>query len=897
MSCFRLETSLTCVFLMTKGNFGGTFGGKFSEYDWKELFEDNIGWQVGPLSDLSVWNSKWVDGDYPLPAHPSLLYGSPSISGLKIRNLIDPGLGWNTDMIYAFFSPLSAIKILAIPLTQSTKEDSIFWNLSTHGGYTVKSGYFKIISSIWQESATAKDKSRVSLDSSNFFKKLLWRLPGAKSWIILIWKILTGSMAVGSEFERRGIGIYGFCRLCNDQIMESSAHLFRDCPFARRMWAGSNLGIKTDLDGELDIREWIINWIRFLSKSEEKDFKILSFLSTIWSIWITRNNAVFRDLWGMDNAIFFYENIFAAALSSCANKKELSNVKRSLCYITVLEEEKITRGVVFNLIGSSSECQMDRLFVDAAWNTSLASGFGWVLKRFAGPQISNFRGHVFSQSSEQAEIKAIMEGMRWAVSNGFFHSLTTMAEEAILGYLEKNDQIPDSGCFAAEFGLDHDEIVNVVKSLHAYELVVAQDIKRESWILTDEGKSYAVAGSPEMQFFLAIPTDGIAPDELQKKLDPAVYKIGSSQAMKNKWVERGKQLISRKIVFLLQVQNVEDEVKQLLVRIQAGEVIGQEEINALKKRKLIAPQTWKEYSLTKGVKYAPKRMKAATDLTRENMQRWLRYKTMSSKRCREPLLPLQGYPSLQLQHRKRTSLRRHGKSQKLIVADKQTTCIDRKWEDMDHEILILIMKKYKWYQLGRFDFVICKTWLSAFLDVLFPPGDVLDLRLLDDQGNFGGTFGVKFLEFDWKVRKFFHYLKLNLDRRSPNHYTKLVLCEGILHHKAYSDLAQRLPLLKSFVSPVMISSCGPRLRPEPYVDSYHVVSLAMFRHWNNLEEVHCHYSMLWDLSSFCKSVRNLTLVGRPGYRQLLMDGMVLAIAKNFPHLDRLSMSAFVFSFT
>ncbi|KAH9607163.1 hypothetical protein KSS87_005088 [Heliosperma pusillum] len=196
-----------------------------------------------------------------------------------------------------------------------------------------------------------------------------------------------------------------------------------------------------------------------------------------------------------------------------------------------------------------------------------------------------------------------------------------MAEEAILGYLEKNDQIPDSGCFAAEFGLDHDEIVNVVKSLHAYELVVGQDIKRESWILTDEGKSYAVAGSPEMQFFLAIPIDGIAPDELQKKLDPAVYKIGSSQAMKNKWVERGKQLISRKIVFLLQVQNVEDEVKQLLVRVQAGEVIGQEEINALKKRKLIAPQTWKGYSLTKGPKYAPKRMKAATDLTRENMQR------------------------------------------------------------------------------------------------------------------------------------------------------------------------------------------------------------------------------------------------------------------------------------
>jgi len=51
-----------------------------------------------------------------------------------------------------------------------------------------------------------------------------------------------------------------------------------------------------------------------------------------------------------------------------------------------------------------------------------------------------------------------------------------MAEEAILGYLENNEGIADSGNFAAEFGLNHDEIVNVVKSLNGYGLVVAQVI-------------------------------------------------------------------------------------------------------------------------------------------------------------------------------------------------------------------------------------------------------------------------------------------------------------------------------------------------------------------------------------------------------------------------------------
>jgi len=42
-----------------------------------------------------------------------------------------------------------------------------------------------------------------------------------------------------------------------------------------------------------------------------------------------------------------------------------------------------------------------------------------------------------------------------------------------------------------------------------------QDIKKERWALTDEGKLYAAAGSPEMQLFLAIPPEGISPAELQ----------------------------------------------------------------------------------------------------------------------------------------------------------------------------------------------------------------------------------------------------------------------------------------------------------------------------------------------------------------------------------------------
>ncbi|KAL8172156.1 hypothetical protein V2J09_023960, partial [Rumex salicifolius] len=236
-------------------------------------------------------------------------------------------------------------------------------------------------------------------------------------------------------------------------------------------------------------------------------------------------------------------------------------------------------------------------------------------RRVFGQQASNRRVH-----SSQVNKDASSYSVSTAASNATSSSVQ-MAEEAILGYLEKSDCISDSGSFASEHGLDHNDVVNQLKSLHGFRLVVAQDIKRERWVLTDEGKLYAQAGSPEMQLLLAVPTEGIPRDALQKKVGSSVYKIGFQQAMKKEWVvlEKKSQLVLRKDPNVM--DKVKDNVKECLEAIEAGETVGQEDIEALKRRKLIMPQIWKGYSVTKGPNYAPKRKKAATDLTRENLQR------------------------------------------------------------------------------------------------------------------------------------------------------------------------------------------------------------------------------------------------------------------------------------
>ncbi|XP_010437045.1 PREDICTED: phenylalanine--tRNA ligase alpha subunit, cytoplasmic [Camelina sativa] len=191
-----------------------------------------------------------------------------------------------------------------------------------------------------------------------------------------------------------------------------------------------------------------------------------------------------------------------------------------------------------------------------------------------------------------------------------------MAEKAILGFLQNNEEITDSGLFSAEFNLDHGEVVNVIKSLHGFRFIDVQDIKKETWVLTDEGKEYAAEGSPEVQLFLAVPEEGsISKDELERKLAPSVFSIGWSQVGKKRWVQMGRQVSRR-------VQHVEDKVKDQLLQIQEGKEVDKDIISSLKSRKLIMQQTWTGYSVKKGPNYAPERKKVATDLTRENLQNW-----------------------------------------------------------------------------------------------------------------------------------------------------------------------------------------------------------------------------------------------------------------------------------
>ncbi|XP_011042983.1 PREDICTED: uncharacterized protein LOC105138560 isoform X2 [Populus euphratica] len=178
------------------------------------------------------------------------------------------------------------------------------------------------------------------------------------------------------------------------------------------------------------------------------------------------------------------------------------------------------------------------------------------------------------------------------------------------------------------------------------------------------------------------------------------------------------------------------------------------------------------------------------------------------------------------------STRRNHKKAKLqeVVA---TTCQIRSWNEMDHDILVMIMNKLVkslgWRTLDGNTMYFCKPWLLALLHALCPPGTTLDLH--------------------------------SYDKFPPDSYC--------------NRARGRLPLVRSISFPTTS------------IDQFFVVGALL--PWRNLEEVCCNDTIVKWLAKFCKRIHSLTLFGR------ISSATASLIAENFPALKRLMISSCVLS--
>ncbi|KAH9601922.1 hypothetical protein KSS87_014751 [Heliosperma pusillum] len=171
-----------------------------------ELILNNAGWKIGRNSNIEIWNTKWVHANYPSQNTQATHPPGFSLPITKVKDLITPSGLWDERLIRILFSEECSKNIQAIPICASSESDYIYWPFTSSGHYSVKSGYGIALETLQDHVSTEKDISRIGEKEKDFCKKILWRLPVPYNWKIFLWKIITSTLPIGYEFQRRNIG-------------------------------------------------------------------------------------------------------------------------------------------------------------------------------------------------------------------------------------------------------------------------------------------------------------------------------------------------------------------------------------------------------------------------------------------------------------------------------------------------------------------------------------------------------------------------------------------------------------------------------------------------------------------------------------------------------------------
>lgn len=183
-------------------------------------------------------------------------------------------------------------------------------------------------------------------------------------------------------------------------------------------------------------------------------------------------------------------------------------------------------------------------------------------------------------------------------------------KDALLLILQESGDVADSCALAAEKGWDHLALVGVLKSLEADGRITTVPMKREGWKLTAEGEQYREAGSPEVQVFAFVKGQGKAGKEAIEGTLGEVGKVGTGVAMKNRWISLDKQTKE----FGASCDSVSDDIQASLRNLEG---LGKDSIDALKKRKLVAPTSTTAFRVCKTDKFSLVAGKALADFTAE----------------------------------------------------------------------------------------------------------------------------------------------------------------------------------------------------------------------------------------------------------------------------------------
>lgn len=167
--------------------------------------------------------------------------------------------------------------------------------------------------------------------------------------------------------------------------------------------------------------------------------------------------------------------------------------------------------------------------------------------------------------------------------------------------VDEQGLIPDTAIFMEKQGIKYEELDPVLKSLVSLDCIVLEVIERKAIELTDEGKSYAVNGSPEYQFVSnMVMGEKVDMAEMESRVGGQIAKIGFGKAMKQKWVKKNGNELER---IAESPVDVDKDQLQKFIADPNPDSHEKKVIDNYKKRKHLNVKSTKSYKVTKGADF------------------------------------------------------------------------------------------------------------------------------------------------------------------------------------------------------------------------------------------------------------------------------------------------------
>lgn len=177
-------------------------------------------------------------------------------------------------------------KILGLKISSKAQCDLLGWHYNENGIYSVKSGY-------WLNSHLPTNVTVMPTYGNPQVKHQIWKCKSPPKIKHFLWRLISKSLATGSNLRRRHITRYDQCRRCCNAV-KTEDHLFFGCPYAQMIWRASGVANNIILDPLASLEDKIQACLSCSFAPSLAQFNELP-IGILWRIWKSRNLLIFQQ--------------------------------------------------------------------------------------------------------------------------------------------------------------------------------------------------------------------------------------------------------------------------------------------------------------------------------------------------------------------------------------------------------------------------------------------------------------------------------------------------------------------------------------------------------------------------------------------------------------------------